>query len=154
MCDYTRLYKSYYQIKYWNRTCFTLSPNIGKFYCFFFLLLLFSGAIGSCFWLSNFFFLYLTAYLVFSFLQMWVKSLTMYTNKTGEELISMSEVEYYKLWTNLSLEIPETWWIVEYYMLWTNISLKTFRDLMNNRFLFCCLYRVVRNDLGKCLLLD
>lgn len=41
--------------------------------------------------------------------EMWVKSLTMYTNKTGEELISMSEVEYYKLWTNLSLEIPETW---------------------------------------------
>lgn len=41
--------------------------------------------------------------------QDWAKSITMYTNKTEDEVISMSDEEYYILWKNISLQIPVSW---------------------------------------------
>ncbi|XP_008487751.1 C1GALT1-specific chaperone 1-like protein [Diaphorina citri] len=42
-------------------------------------------------------------------MQRWAKSITMYTNKNEDDVISMSDEQYYQIWNNISLEIPQTY---------------------------------------------
>uniref|UniRef100_A0A8D8UN30 C1GALT1-specific chaperone 1 n=1 Tax=Cacopsylla melanoneura TaxID=428564 RepID=A0A8D8UN30_9HEMI len=40
--------------------------------------------------------------------KIWAESISMYTNKSDENILAMTKEQYYKLWTNLTLELPQS----------------------------------------------